>query len=244
MKKYISWCLFIGSLLIIWMLGSIYIDNVFILPSPIRVGNEMLSMCSTKVFYQSCLYTIVRVLYSIFISFVFGSICAFISSRYTFIQSIFSKLLLIVRSLPNVTIIILLLFWVSREMTVFLVSFLLLFPIVYENIFHSIEKIKNEWKDVLFIYKQPFLYQVKDVYLPMLGAAISSSLISAASLGFKVGIMAEILGQVQNGIGRQIQIARVNFELGRVMAWTIWVLVLVFIVDFCLRKILKGIFKS
>ncbi|MGM9948405.1 ABC transporter permease [Floccifex sp.] len=185
-----------------------------------------------------------RILTSILVSLFCGLFFAFIALKWRWIDEIFSKILLIFRSLPNVTIIILLLFWISREMTVFLVSFLLLFPIIYQNVISTLKEIQTKWKDIMIIYHQSYYYQIRWIYFPLLKTSLYSSLISCSSLGFKVGIMAEILGQVQNGIGRQIQYSRVNFEVDKVMAWTLWILVIVFLFDFLFKIILKILFDD
>ncbi|MDD7280552.1 MAG: hypothetical protein PUH10_00915 [Erysipelotrichaceae bacterium] len=242
MKKSSSWILFLLFVFFIWMFAALYINNPYILPSPINVLKEFFLLFQQKTFYISTFYSLIRVLISLFISFLFGCICAFASIRFPSIADILSKFTLIIRCLPNVTIIILLLFWVSREVSVFLVSFLLLFPIVFENMYHALLDIQQTWHDVLFIYHKPFIYLVKKVYLPLLKPSIYSSLLSCSSLGFKVGIMAEILSSVQIGLGRQIQFYRVNFELNKVMAYTLWILIIVFIFDFILKKVLNKLF--
>ena len=94
------------------------------------------------------------------------------------------------------------------------------------------------WHDVLMIYPQSMYVTVTRIYIPLMKSAVVSSLISASSLAFKVGVMAEILGQVQTGIGRQIQLARLDIDLASVMAWTIWLILIVFVFDALIKKLL------
>jgi NitT/TauT family transport system permease protein len=49
---------------------------------------------------------------------------------------------------------------------------------------------------------------------------------TAAGLGLKVGIMAEILGQVRSGIGRSMNYARLNLDTAGIVAWTIVIILL------------------
>ena len=52
---------------------------------------------------------------------------------------------------------------------------------------------------------------------------------------FQVGVMAEIIGQVQLGIGRQLNIARFNMDMTAIFAWTLWIILLLLILEW-IRK--------
>ena len=54
----------------------------------------------------------------------------------------------------------------------------------------------------------------------MLGPSLKEGVRGSLSLGLKVGVMAEILGQVQPGIGHQLSRGRVNLEMADICAWT------------------------
>lgn len=233
------WIYFIVIVLSIWQLSSMLIDNVFILPAPYSVLMVMIDLLKTPIFFVSILTTLFRALVSIIISFIVAAVLSLISLKHQYVSNFIEKVVLILRSIPNVTYVILLLFWVSREITVFIVSFLLLFPIIYQNLLESLKEIDNKWKDVLKVYPQSLSTTYKRVYFPLMKPAISSSLVSASSLAFKVGVMAEILGQVHTGVGRQIQLAKLNVDLTSVLAWTIWLVLCVFIFDWIIKRILR-----
>ena len=137
---------------------------------------------------------------------------------------------------------ILLLFWVSREISIYIVSFLLLFPIFYQNLFEAIQDISQSWKDIFQIYPQSWFKKMQMVYLPLLRPAMASSWITCSSLGFKVVVMAEIMTSVSLGIGANMQYDRLNVNLAGVMAWTIWLLICVCIFNKLLKKVLERLF--
>jgi NitT/TauT family transport system permease protein len=49
--------------------------------------------------------------------------------------------------------------------------------------------------------------------------------------------MAEVLGQVTVGIGRQIHLSRILLDTVRVFSWTIWIILLFITVDWALGKL-------
>lgn len=232
------WIYFIAGFLVFWLILSCLINNIYILPSPFMVIEIMIKLLFATSFYSSVFMSVFRAVLSVIVSFIVAVLIAIISLRKHFISSLLEKTILVLRSIPNVTYVILLLFWVSRETMVFIVSFLLLFPIIYQNIFESLKEQENLWHDVLMIYPQSMYVTVTRIYIPLMKSAVVSSLISASSLAFKVGVMAEILGQVQMGIGRQIQLARLDIDLASVMAWTIWLILIVFVFDALIKKLL------
>ena len=121
--------------------------------------------------------------------------------------------------------------------------FLVLFPVVYQACADELETIQTCWKDVLAIYPQPRRYLLRQVYIPLLKPALGSALISITSLGFKVGVMAEILSQVRGGIGRNMQIAKLNVDLASLLAWTIWFLIVVAVCEWIIKKTIATIMK-
>lgn len=242
-KSFINWIKFIVVVVLFWELFSILLNNNFILPSPFTVLKTMISFLGNIKFYTASLFTIIRVIVSIILSFILAFFSSFLCARFPLIKDYFSKLLLIIRTLPNVAIIILLLFWIPREMTVLVVTLFLLFPIIHEELYNTITQINHEYHDLFYIYPQSFFRKLKFVYMPLMHTAISSTLISTGTLAFKVIVMAEILAQISVGIGRQIQIARVNVELHEVMAWSIWIIIFVFIFNYLYKTFIHYIFK-
>ena len=85
----------------------------------------MIKLLFTTSFYSSVFMSVFRAVLSVIGSFIVAVLVAIISLRNHFISSLLEKTILILRSIPNVTYVILLLFWVSRETMVFIVSFLI-----------------------------------------------------------------------------------------------------------------------
>ena len=51
--------------------------------------------------------------------------------------------------------------------------------------------------------------------------------------------MAEILGQVPDGIGKKLQWSYLNIEMAEVFAWTIWLIILLVLLEHGLRLLWK-----
>lgn len=236
--KFKEWALFFCIIIGIWALAGMYIHNPIILPMPTEVIKQMILQVSSASFYKALLSTLVRAFLSILISLMAAFIFSFYARNHEMFYRFFEKALVIVRSIPNVTFVILLMFWVKREISVYIVAFLLLFPVLFDILYQALIEIETKWKDVFILYPQRFLSRFKYVYLPLLKSPLKAGMSSAASLSFKVCVMAEILASVSSGIGRGMQLDRLDLNLAGVMAWTIWLLICVYIFNKLILKIL------
>ena len=237
MKKILHTVSTITLIFVLWTAISLIFNNPFICPQPIEVIKIMIQQTGTTIFYQHISATVLRTLFAFSISFLSGLFLAILLYKQKKILKYAEKIILVLRSVPNVTFIILFLFWLDREHTIMTVSFLLLFPIVFQNSLTSLEQIDKKWKNVLHIYPQSFSYTIKKIYIPLMKPSLIASAITTMSLAFKVGVMAEILAQTPLGIGRGMQWAKLNVDLAEVIAWTLWLLILVFLIDALIKKI-------
>lgn len=236
-KKLISWIFGFVLLCTVWTSIAYLVKNPFICPYPIEVLRCMLEQAKTSTFYIQIAYTLIRVLYSFLLAFLIGVLCALLTFKQKRILPYVEKGILVLRSIPNITFIILFLFWMNRETTITAVAFLLLFPIVYQNCLTSLQQIYQTYHDVLLIYPQTKMCTIKKIYIPLMKPSLFSSAITTLSLSFKVTVMGEILAQVPYGIGRSMQWEKLNVNLAGVMAWTIWLLIFVFITHAIVKRI-------
>lgn len=219
------------------------IHNTFILPTPILVIRKMFIQIQSDNFFETIGLTVYRTLFSVFVSFVSGVLVSFLVLKVNKIEKFIKQIILFIQSVPNVTFIILFMFWFSKESIVFMVSFLLLFPVVYQNTIHTLKQIQLEWYDVLKIYPQEKSIILRKIFIPILKPIFVGTLSSTVSMGFKVGVMAEILSQVHNGIGRRMQLARLDVDLASVIAWTIWLFICVYVCEKIIQKLILYICK-
>ncbi len=225
----------------VWLAAGLLIQNPVILPMPYLVIQQMIDQLLSAAFYKTVLYTVFRALGSLLISLILAFLAGFYATDHPVFYRYFEKLLIILRSIPNVTFIILLLFWVKRDHSVFIVAFLLLFPILFDILYQSLQDIEKKWKDVFILYPQKFFIRLKYVYLPLLKSPLKAGLNSACSLAFKVCVMAEVLASVSPGMGRNMQLERLDLNLAGVIAWTIWLLICVFIFNKLISRILDWV---
>lgn len=230
-SKVLHWILFLAVVISLWEVISLITDNSLVCPGPGLVFSQMMDQLSSPTFFITIGSTIARAVLALVLSVVFGCLAAFLAFFSKWARSFLDKIVSLLQCIPNIAYIIILLFWAGRWQTVQLSAFFMLFPSVYRSLHEQLQAIQKEWKMVWTVYPQPRWVLAWKICLPLLGPALLSSIRSASSVSFKVCVMAEIMAGLGTGIGRSMQAARMDLNLAGVLAWCIWLIIIVYIAE-------------
>ena len=211
-----------GVLLILWFLASLAFDNEFLLPGPFDVVTSMINQIQRPDFLSSIFMSTFRTLYGCALSLFAGAFLGICCGKISLLKQLFEPVHQIIKTIPNITYMLLILIWLGQEKSVSVIVFCLLFPSFYSQFLTRTETLLEELHDLLQIYPVSTHDLWVKVLLPNLSKEVFSALKTGIGMGFKICVMAEILGQVGIGIGRQMNYARLHLELASVFGWTIW----------------------
>lgn len=232
-RKILIWL----SYFIIWQGIAMLINQAVLLPSFINVLVRLINLLSDTSIYTHLFYTLFRVVVGTLIAFVLSLSLAILSYDFKIIRYALNPLILISKTIPNITYILLVLIWFTRELSVLFVTILILFPVLFTQISTALITINPELLELLKLYPETYYYRLIKVILPLIKVSIYEGIKGALSLGFKVGVMAEILGQVQPGLGYLMHIARINFETADLFAYTAIMIIIVVIIEKSMDRI-------
>ncbi|HET6786067.1 MAG TPA: ABC transporter permease subunit [Erysipelotrichaceae bacterium] len=226
-RKILIWSLYFA----LWQGIAMVVNQAVILPSFTDVFVRLIQHLSQSTLYINLFYTLFRVIIGTVIAFVLSLSFALLSYDFKWIKQALNPLILISKTIPNITYILLVLIWFSRELSVLFVTILILFPVLYNQISISLMEINPELLELLKLYPETYYYRLIKVILPLIKISLFEGIKGALSLGFKVGVMAEILGQVQPGLGYLMHIARMNFETVDLFAYTAIMIIVVILIE-------------
>lgn len=227
------------AILMLWWLGAMYLDNDIILPMPMDVLLKMQAQMASPDFYTIVFTTLIRSMQGLCIAFFIAMIGALCSYYSKILQALLAPIILLAKSIPNISYIIIILIWFSRETSATIITFLILFPMFYENFLQGAKAKDEKLHAVLHIYPISHIDQILHIDLPMMKPFIRASLSSGIGLAFKVGVMAEILGQVDQGIGRELQYCRIDLDMAGIFAWTLWIILLLMLLQTAMNTMMK-----
>lgn len=227
-------------ILIIWQIYAIHVDNPYLMPTPIDVFKNLFILLGEGRTYFIIFTTLSRLAISVVIASLIGLILGLLAGVFYQVEAFLKPLVTTLRTLPVVSIIVVILILYGNTFSLFLISFLLLFPIIYQAELEGIKNIDQDLKDVLSLECSncPFVV-IKMVYFPLALPFFKTGMIQSTGLAIKVLIVAEYLSQTQISIGRELYFNRINLEYSKVFAWTFILIVIVIVIEHYIQKYLK-----
>lgn len=242
--KFIKYTLSLIFWLLVWQILSMVVDQEILLVSPLLAVKTMFVMVADISFWQSIFNSFVRVFLGLFLGFVLGTGLAIMSYRSRTIKILLEPLILTIQTVPVVSFIIIFLIWIKPSNLSVLVSFLMVSPIFYRNVYGGLSSIDREILDLARVYKVSTYKKIRYIYF----SRIETSLRSACEVGlgfcWKSGIAAEVIGMPTNTIGEKLYESKIYLNTSQLFAWTITIILLSLLFKWVFMKVLGCIFES
>jgi NitT/TauT family transport system permease protein len=227
--------------LILWQLLAMYLDSDILLASPIKVILSLLGMLKVFSFWQSILFTFIRIFIGLLIAKVLGIIFAAISYISTPFRELISVPVAVIKSTPVASFIILVLIWIpSRNLSVF-ISFLMAFPVIYTNILQGLTCMDKKMLEMAQVFRIPFKRRLRFIYVPEVIPYYQAAAALSNGLCFKAGIAAEIIGLPQGSIGERLYQAKIYLNTPELFAWTIVIIILSIVFNRCFLYLINQV---
>ena len=225
--------------LIVWEIASISIGQEILLVSPVDVLIKIKELAFEGEFWNAIGFTIVRIIGGFLLAVVLGVVLAVVSVRYKYIRELLEPFIRTVKAIPVASFIILVLIWISSANLSIVISFLMVFPIIYTNIYEGIVQTDPKMIEMANVFKMDLKQQVRYIYcsqvLPYLQSACSISL----GMCWKAGIAAEVIGMPNNSIGENLYNAKVFFDTPALFAWTVVIICISIIFEKLFMKLIS-----
>jgi len=239
MKKTIWMTSSIFTMFLIWVIAYQAINHPIILPSPLSVLRAMIDIFTHQDTLTAFGLTIFRLLIAILISSVLGITLGILSGFKKNVATFMKPYVTILRTIPVISIVVILLILFGYEYTPYLITFLMVFPIIYSGVFEGIHQLDQELLDVYKLEQHDWKIALKFIYFPMISKYIFLSFLQSFGLGIKVLVMAEYLSQSKQSIGNAIYLAKINIEYDFVFAWTIILILIAFLLEYGIQTYQK-----
>lgn len=218
---------------VVWEAAARLIGQEILLVSPVIVLRRFLELITVSEFWKSVFFSFCRIAGGFFSALLAGIILAWISAFCRFIKELAAPLIAVIKATPVASFIILILIWVPSRNLSFVISFLMVLPVIYTNVLHGIENTDRELLEMAEVFRIPYPRRIRYIYLsemmPYVRAACSVSL----GLCWKAGIAAEVIGIPAGSIGEKLYEAKVYLETSDLFAWTGTIILL----SICFEKI-------
>ena len=217
--------------LAVWEIASLLIGEELFLPSPISVLEALASSVIDLSFWSAVLFTLERIILGFVISLSSAVILAFLSYRWRILGILLEPVVKVVRATPVASIVILILVWVrSRNLSV-VISFMMVFPVVYQNVLKGLCNTDRNLIEMADAYRIRTLKRIRYIYLPYLVPYLESAISISLGLAWKSGIAAEVIGLPDGSIGERVYEAKIYLSMPDLFASTVTVIILAFVFE-------------
>ena len=231
----IQWlAIFIGFML--WISIYYVIDSPLLVPSIQNIGLAFVQIFTSKNSLEAIFLTIVRLVIILFISSLCGVLMGAIASKKTKIAYFLQPYVTIFRTIPVISIFVILIILFGFNSTPLIVTSLMIFPIIYQQTLESIRQIDQAYLDIYHLEDNRFWSGLKNCYLPLTKNQLLTAFLQSAGLGIKVLVMSEYLAQTPKSIGFSLYLAKTNIRYDQVFAWTILLIIIAILIETWIRK--------
>lgn len=210
----------------VWFILSLVVGEEIFLPSPLETVHSLFHLIPQSSFWRSIVFTLSRVTAGIMISFVLGFILAVASSFLRWLEIFLSPLIKAMRSIPVASVIILTLLWVRSRNLSIVISFIMVFPIIYSSVLSGMKATSPMLLEAAANYGVGIKKKIRYIYMPSIFPFVRTGLCNGVGLGFKSAIAAEVIALPDTSIGNALYEAKVYLLTPDLFAWTIVIVLL------------------
>lgn len=229
--------------LAVWQLVSLWVGKDLLLPGPLTVLKVLASLTVTAPFWLSTLLTLARVFAGLAAGVVLGTAVAVLTRASVWCDRLLSPAVRFIRATPVASFILLVLLWVSTGRVPFVISALMVLPVVWGNVSKGIGETDPQLLELAAAYRFGRRKTLRLIYLPSVAPYFAAGAETSLGLAWKAGVAAEVLCRPRLAVGTQVYVSKLNLETPHLFAWTAVVILLSLLVEIVLSRLLRKAVK-
>lgn len=214
----------LGTLVLIWHLVAIRLDAPLLLPGPGATATAVGRLMNGPAFWRHLGASISRGFVGFALACLSGVTVGLLIGSRSVWDALLGPLLVIMRSAPSISFIVLALIWFKSNGVAIFVIFLVAFPIVAQNVSEGVRNLDRNLVEMATVFEISRRRRLTSLYLPAIRPYLTAGVAAGMGLTWKVLIAAEVLSYPRWGIGAEMDRARVYLESDQVFAWTFLVI--------------------
>ncbi len=231
MKKTLLSLLGVLTLALIWQIAAMYTGNEFFLPRPLSVVKALAGILGEGDTYRVLLASFARLFVSLLVACMLGVATGLAGGMNTYIDAFLRPFVSGLRTVPVISLVVIVLILFGNILTVYIIGFLVVFPLMYEASKEGVKNIDKGIKDAISIEPLNLPLLISKQIIPLSLPYIKTGLLQSVGLGFKVLVMSEFIAQSDVSIGRMLYEGRITLDYESVFAWTLLIILIVFVIE-------------
>ena len=221
----------------IWEVVYLLIGRDIYFPSPVSVVKTFFGLLTEKATWTIIGMSIYRTLFALAASAVLGIVFGVICGRSRTLYDVINPLMVVLKSTPVVSVIIIAIIWFRSTDVPIFSGFLMCFPIVFTSTVAGIRGTDTKLEEMCKFYKVGRYEMLKSLYLPSARPYINASVVSAIGICWKAVAAAEVLSMPRLSIGANLYFAKTSLDPALLFAWTAIIILLSFVFETIYAKV-------
>ena len=222
-----------------WQLCAAWVGKELLLPSPWAAFHTLLTLVGTEEFWRSVLLSLGRISLGFLLGAGLGTLLGILTAASRWGELLLSPALRAVRTVPVVSFILLLYFWLPTGRVPVAVAALMGLPVVWRAARQGLAAADPLLLELAGAYRLSPCRRVTHIYLPAALPALAAGWETALGLSWKAGVAAEVLCQPKWAVGTGLQISKAYLDVPGLFAWTTVTILLSLFTERVLRLALR-----
>jgi len=218
-------------------------EKLLLLPGPWTVLRTLTGLVVEAEFWQAAGLTLLRVFLGLVVGGVLGALIAVLTCASVWCDRILSPLVKVIRATPVASFILLVLLWIKTGRVPGVIAALMVLPIIWGNVSKGIRQTDPMLLEMAAAYRFDAGKRLRLIYVPSVAPYFNAGVETGLGLAWKAGVAAEVLCHPKWGIGTQVYVSKLNLETPDLFAWTAVVILLSFLVESVLVRLLRKAVK-
>lgn len=204
----------------VWQAASVIVDNSIILTGPAAMIRSLVSHLPEAEFWRTIVCSFTRITLGFLLSFLLGILLGSLAYRLPLLKEFLAPIVSLMKSIPVASFIILALIWIGSKNLAMLVSFLIVFPVMYVNTTAGLESTDPKLMEMARVFRIPLYRRIRYIYRPTLIPFLISACKVTIGMSWKSGIAAEVIGVPTSSIGEKLYLSKIYLDTADLLAWT------------------------
>jgi NitT/TauT family transport system permease protein len=217
--------------LLFWQTAAWYIHRPVFLVGPWETLLALGRLACRAEFWRAVFASLYRIGTGFFLAFLAGLVFGGLAYVRTFFRDLLRPVILLMKTVPVASFVILALLWTGAEQMTLVISFFVVFPMIYLNTLAGLQAADPQLLEMAQVFHIRPLPKLWQIYRPALAPFLSGACRMALGMSWKSGIAAEVIGTPNHSIGERLYMAKIFFDTDELFAWTAVVVLLSFLFE-------------
>ncbi len=231
----------IAFLLLLWVVISALVGNDLLFPSPAETFGALGRLAGTAEFYLSVAGSLLSVAAGFIGGNIIGVVLGLASGLSSRVNAFVKPGMAVIKATPVASFIILVLIWLGKAYTPALTAFLIVLPVVWQNVVAGIRSADRGLLEVATVFNFSFGKKLKYVYLPAAAEGYIAAVRTSMGFAWKAGVAAEVLSGTARTLGGKIYSAKILIETPELFAYTLVVVGVSLLVEVAAASIVQAV---